>query len=234
MSIDEMVKTLLSHIEGKDAQQKPMRWPRVARWFCKLFCKLFLRMQVYDRENVPEEGGIVLISNHQSFLDPLFVAIALKSQLCFMARDTLFKSRIFGPLLKSVKAIPVRRGQADITSIKMIIAKLKQGEGVCLFPEATRTTDGRIAPFKGGFSLICRRGNAPVVPVLIDGAFECWPRHRKSFKIGSKITVTYGKPILVEKITGMEDDDFVAMLTNTLRSMQSQTRIAEGKQPFNY
>jgi 1-acyl-sn-glycerol-3-phosphate acyltransferase len=111
---------------------------------------------------------------------------------------------------------------------------LKQGDAVCLFPEATRTTDGKISPFKGGFTLLSRRGNAPVVPVLIDGAFECWPRHRKLFKIGSKITVTYGQPISVEKITGMEDDDFAAMLTNTMKQMQSKTRIADGKQPFDY
>ncbi len=107
-------------------------------------------------------------------------------------------------------------------------------EGVCLFPEATRTIDGRIASFKGGFTLLCRRGNAPVVPVLIDGAFECWPRHRKLFKPGSKISVTYGNPISVEQITAMEDDDFARLLTDTLRNMQSQTRLKNAKQPFNY
>ena len=205
-----------------------------ARWWCRLFCRLFLRMSFIGLENVPKTGPFVLAVNHQSFLDPIFAGIMLKGQLCFMARDTLFKSRIFGPLIKSVKAIPVRRGQADLASIKAIIAHLRQGDAVCLFPEATRTTDGRISPFKGGFSLICRRGNAPVVPVLIDGAFECWPRHRKLFKAGSKITVTYGRPISVEKITGMEDEDFAAMLTKTMRQMQSESRTAEGKQPFDY
>jgi 1-acyl-sn-glycerol-3-phosphate acyltransferase len=151
-----------------------------------------------------------------------------------MARDTLFASRIFGPLLLSVKAIPVRRGQADISAIRVIIAKLKQGHGVCLFPEATRTIDGRIASFKGGFGLLCRRGNAPVVPVLIDGAYECWPRHKNLFSPGSKITVCYGKPIPAEKIMGMEDEKFATLLTDTLRNMQSETRITRGKQPFNY
>jgi 1-acyl-sn-glycerol-3-phosphate acyltransferase len=205
-----------------------------ARLLCRWFCRIFFRMRFIGLENVPSTGPYILAVNHQSFLDPIFAGIMLKGQLCFMARDTLFKSKIFGLLLKSVKAIPVRRGQADLGSIKAIIAHLKQGDAVCLFPEATRTTDGRISPFKGGFSLICRRGNAPVVPVLIDGAFECWPRHRKLFKAGSEITVTYGQPISVEKITGMEDEAFAAMLTNTMRQMQSQTRIAQGKQPFNY
>lgn len=191
-------------------------------------------MRFTGMENVPSTGPVILAVNHQSFLDPIFAGIMLKRVLCFMVRDTLFKSRIFGPLLLSVNAIPVKRGHADLSAIKMIIAKLKQGRGVCLFPEATRTTDGKIATLKGGFGLLCRRGNSPVVPVLIDGAFECWPRHKKLFKPGSKITVTYGKSISVERIIGMEDDDFAKLLTDTLRNMQSGIRLKEGKQPFNY
>jgi 1-acyl-sn-glycerol-3-phosphate acyltransferase len=209
-------------------------WPRFARWWCWLFCITFFRMRFHGRENIPDKGPFVLAVNHQSFLDPLFAGISLKRVLCFMARDTLFKSRIFGPLLLSVNAIPVRRGQADIASIRTIIARLKEGRGVCLFPEATRSTDGRIAPFKGGFTLLCRRGNAPVVPVLIDGAFECWPRHKKLFSPGSKITVSFGHPISVEQITSMADDDFARLLTNRLRTMQSEIRLKNGKQPFNY
>jgi 1-acyl-sn-glycerol-3-phosphate acyltransferase len=209
-------------------------WCLFARWWCRLFCRLFFRMRFTGLENVPSTGPFILAVNHQSFLDPMLAGIALKGQLCFMARDTLFKSRIFGPLLSSVKAIPVRRGQADIASIKTIIAKLKQGQGVCLFPEATRTTDGKISSFKGGLSLLSRRADAPVVPVLIDGAFECWPRHKKLFSPGSKITVSYGQPISAEQIKEMEDDDFARLLTDRLRTMQSQTRITEGKQPFNY
>ena len=191
-------------------------------------------MRFVGMENIQASGPFIFVVNHQSFFDPIFAGIMFKGQLCFMARDTLFTNKILGPIIKSVKAIPVRRGQADLASIKAIIARLREGDSVCLFPEATRTTDGKIAPFKGGVSLLSRRGNAYVVPVLIDGAFECWPRHRKLFKIGSKITITYGKPISVEKITEMEDDVFAAMLTKTMRDMQSQTRIAEGKQPFNY
>jgi 1-acyl-sn-glycerol-3-phosphate acyltransferase len=210
------------------------RWCMFARMLFRWFCRLFFRMRFSGLENVPSTGPYILAVNHQSFLDPFLAGIALKRQLAFMARDSLFKGKFRDALLKSVKAIPVRRGQADLASIKAIIARLKQGDGVCLFPEATRTTDGKIAPFKGGFSLLCRRGNAPVVPVLIDGAFECWPRHRKLFKIGSRITVTYGRPISVEKITGMEDEDFAVMLTNTMRQMQTEVRTAEGKQPINY
>ena len=210
-------------------------WYFLVLWFCRTLCRIFFRLRYFGLENVPAQGPFVLASNHQSFLDPVFCSIFLKKrELYFMSRDTLFQNWFFGPLISSVKAIPVRRGQADISSIKTIIAKLKLGFGVCLFPEATRTTDGRIADLKGGLALLSRRGNAPVIPVLIDGAFECWPRHRKLFKLGSRITVSYGQPIPVEKIKNMEDDDFAKLLTSTLRNMQSKTRQNDAKQPFIY
>lgn len=190
-------------------------------------------MEFHGIENVPAKGPFIIASNHQSFLDPLFAGICIRP-VCFMARDTLFKNWFFGPLLLSVNAIPVRRGQADIASIRAILEKLKQGRGVCLFPEATRTNDGKIASLKGGFTLLSRRGNAPVVPVLIDGAFECWPRHKKLFKAGSKITVTYGKPVTAEQIAAMGDDRFAELLTDTLRKMQTNTRVLQGKKPLEY
>jgi 1-acyl-sn-glycerol-3-phosphate acyltransferase len=209
-------------------------WCRFARFLFWVFCTVFFRIHYYGRENIPAKGPFVLASNHQSYLDPILCGIGIKPVLCFMAKDTLFANKIFGPMLRSVDAIPVRRGQADIASIRAIIEKLKKGKGVCLFPESTRTIDGKIAPFKGGFTLLCRRGNAPLVPVLIDGAFECWPRDRKIFKPGSQIYVYYGKAIPSEEISAMDDDKFAALLTERLRNMQTEIHLKHGKQSLNY
>ena len=111
-----------------------MRWFRLARWLCKVFCHLFFRIDVYGKENVPDDGAVMLISNHQSFLDPVFCGIPLKRPLYFLARDTLFNNRLFGWLISSVNTIPVRRGQADLSSMKKVISVLKEGNGFCLFP----------------------------------------------------------------------------------------------------
>ena len=211
-----------------------MRWFRFARWMCKMFCILFFRLKVYGRENVPEEGAFILISNHQSFLDPLFCGVYLKRPLFFLARDSLFANRFFGWLISSLNTIPVRRGEADLSAIKKVIEKLKQGNGVCLFPEATRSRDGRISAFKPGFGLLCRRGGAAVVPVVIDGAFECWPRHKKIFSPGSKIVVHYGECIKAEQVKEMTDKQLAENLTLTLRKMQNQCRLEQGKEAYNY
>ncbi|TSA46063.1 hypothetical protein D4R52_01220, partial [bacterium] len=94
--------------------------------------------------------------------------------------------------------------------------------------------DGRIAPFKPGFGLLCRRGGASVVPVLVDGAFECWPRHKKIFLPGAQIVVCYGKCITADEVKNMNDRELAERLTDTLRQMQHSCRIKHGKEPYDY
>jgi 1-acyl-sn-glycerol-3-phosphate acyltransferase len=143
-------------------------------------------------------------------------------------------------LIYSLNAISIRRDHADgpghsanVSSVKEIISRLKQGRGVCLFPEATRTKDGKINDFKPGLSLLCRRSEAVIVPVLIDGAFECWPRDRKIFSPGF-VSVYYGKTITVKQARSMGDKKLAEVLTNTLRRMQNDCRVGHSKIPYNY
>jgi 1-acyl-sn-glycerol-3-phosphate acyltransferase len=208
-------------------------WFWFCRWVCRLFCILFFRLRTYGTENIPDKGPFLLVSNHQSYLDPVFCGIPLKRQLCFLARDSLFTNRFFGKLISSVNTIPLKQGEADLSAIKTVIAKLKDGKAVCLFPEGTRTSDGKIAPLKSGLGLLCRRGNAAVVPVVIDGAFECWPRHKRIFSSGP-ITVCYGKPIPADQAKNMGDEKLTQLVTKTLRNMQNACRSKLGKKPYDY
>lgn len=214
-------------------KESKMRWFRFARWCCRVLCNLFFRINVYGKENVPDTGAFVLISNHQSYLDPVFCGIYLERPLYFLARSSLWKNRFFGRLITSVNTIPVNQGKADLSAMKKVISKLKDGWGVCLFPEGTRTSDGKITPFKPGFGLLCRRGGATVVPVLIDGAFECWPRHKKVFSPG-QIVIYYGKAITSEQVKDMSDRELAEVLTDTLRRMQTESRLKQGKEPYSY
>jgi 1-acyl-sn-glycerol-3-phosphate acyltransferase len=175
----------------------------------------------------------VLISNHQSYLDPMVCGGIIQRRVSFLARESLFKHWLFGRMITSLGVIPVKLGEADISAMRKVIDVLKQGRGVCLFPEGTRTMDGKITPFKPGFGLLCRRGNAAVVPDVIDGAFECWPRHKKLFTRGS-IVVSYGKAITAEKAKKMGNEKLAEVLTETLRRMQNESRIKQGKKPYDY
>lgn len=208
-------------------------WFWHGRWICRVFCILFFRVRSYGRENVPDKGAFILVSNHQSYLDPIFCVGPLKRPSGFVARDSLFSNWFFSLLISSMNTMPVKLGEADISAMRKIIGKLKKGEGVCLFPEGTRTHDGKIAPLKPGFGLLCRRGGAAVVPVVIDGAFECWPRYKKLFSPGP-ISVCYGKPISAEQAKKMGDKKLAELLTDTLRQMQTNCRIKHGKKPYDY
>ena len=208
-------------------------WYWYTRWICKFFCILFFRVRSYGRDNVPKKGAFILVSNHQSYLDPIFCIGPLKRPSSCLARDSLFTNWFFGPLIASMNAIPVKLGEADMSAMRKALGKLKKGEGICLFPEGTRTYDGKIAPLKPGLGLLCRRGDAVIVPVVIDGAFECWPRHKKLFSPGP-ISVCYGKAISAEQAKNMGDKKLAEVLTDTLRRMQTKSRIKQGKKPFNY
>ena len=123
--------------------------------------------------------------------------------------------------------------QDSFATTQGTVTRIKKGEGVCLYPEGTRSTDGRITAFKPGFGLLCRRSKSPVVPALVDGAFECWPRQRKLFSPGP-VVVWFGKPLPPERIRQMSNEQLADWLTETLRQMQHTCRLQQGKEPYDY
>ena len=208
-------------------------WYKLARLGCRMFCALCCRFRVYGRENVPTEGPVILASNHQSYLDPVYCGVGVRRHLVYVARDTLFRYRLFAFLIHSLNAIPVARDKADIAAMRAIIARLQGGAAVCLYPEGTRTRDGRIIPVKAGFGLLCRRAKAVVVPVLIDGGFETWPRHNRFFRPGA-INVQFGTPLSPAQIDTMTNEELADQLTHTLRQMQHTARLKQDRKPYAY
>ena len=176
---------------------------------------------------------MLLLGNHQSYLDPVFCQIPLRRRMGYVARDTLFESRVFGATLRSWGVIPVRRGHGDLKAMREVIKKLKEGRAVCLFPEGTRTTDGRIGPAKPGFGLLARRAGARILPVLIDGAYECWPRQRRLPRFG-RVVVCYGPCFSAEQVAGLSDRALAELVTTTLRRMQGRCRLALGRRVHEY
>ena len=209
-------------------------WYQFVLTSAAIFCKVFFRCRFYGRENVPKTEAFLLICNHQSFIDPVLLAVAAKRHLHFLARDTLFKNKFFAWLISSVNAMPVRRGEADMGAMKMIISKLKEGKPVLLFPEGTRSLDGKISAFKPGFGLLCKRGKAGILPAVIDGAFEAWPKNKKFFKFAGRIEVSFGKYTAAEEVRNTDSRELADKLTDVLRQMQKVSRQRQGKEVFEY
>ena len=150
-------------------------WQRVAGF---LFVLVF-GLRVYHRRRFPRRGGVLVVANHQSYLDPILAAAGILRVFHPMARESLFRFAPFRWLIRSLYAFPVRRGTADLTAVKEALRLLRDGAVVLMFPEGTRTRDGSIGPMHGGPATIAARAGVPIVPMVIDGAFEAWPRTRR-------------------------------------------------------
>jgi 1-acyl-sn-glycerol-3-phosphate acyltransferase len=184
---------------------------------------LVFRGRVLHTERVPKTGGVLLVCNHQSYLDPVLAALALPREAHFMARDTLFRGGFFKPLIESLNAFPVKRGSADIGAIKETLKRLKNGGLITVFPEATRTEDGTIRPMQPGVVLVARKAGVPLVPTLILGAFEAWPRQAKLPR-PRRVLVAYGQPVTAERMRDLTDEECVALVRGRFVELMERYR----------
>jgi 1-acyl-sn-glycerol-3-phosphate acyltransferase len=163
------------------------------------------RGEVEGLENLPGSGGYIVAANHASHLDPPIVGLHLSHQVSFFARKTLWKPGVAAWWLDAVGTIPVDRdGAADVGAIKRVLATLKDGKSIILFPEGTRSADGTVQPPKAGVGMIACRTGRPVIPARVFGSFAAFGRG-KNIRLGSPIDVVYGSPLAPEQYDRPED-----------------------------
>ncbi len=204
------------------------------RWGLRFLLPTFWKARVYGRHNEPSEGGVVYISNHQSFLDPMLVGFGLVRPLNYMARSTLFDTPGLNQLMSSLNAFPVKRGTADTGALKEAMRRIKRGGQVLVFAEGTRTKNGRIAPFLPGFSLLAQRAAQWIVPVVIDGAFEAWPRTQSLPSLGEDIVVSFGKAIPQEEARKFKSAPLVEHIRQKIIQLQTDVRQRQGRPELKY
>ncbi len=192
---------------------------KIGRVFFQFIAVLMFHIRTFNRWNIPSTGGALLVTNHQSFLDPWLIGIAIKRQIHYMARDTLFQGGITQWMMESTNTFPIRRGRADSTAVREAIARLNRGYLVNIFPEATRTSDGTIGPIAAGVAIIVHRSKAPVIPIVIDGAFEAWPRNQK-FPSCRPIRILYGSPIDHAELAALTADEIAVRIRQEMVNLQ--------------
>ncbi len=176
----------------------------------RLSAMVFYRYRYFGAHHIPETGGGLICSNHQSNLDPALVGIISKRHLNFVAKESLF----FFPLnlvIFLLDAIPITREGMSITGIKETLKRTRRGELSLIFPEGHRTTNGELLPFMPGFVTIARRTKVPLIPVGMDGAYQAWPRNRSYPWIG-RVVIVVKEPIHPEVYLKLTDDELVELL----------------------
>lgn len=173
-----------------------MRWIYWTGWlvFRSAFRSLFgLRVRGADR--LLTEGPVLVVANHQSFLDPPLIGTLYHSEMHFLARKTLFKG-FFKWLYGQWNSIPVDQEKPDMSSLKTIIRRLKEGNRVLVFPEGARTHDGSLGEAQPGVGLIAVKAGVPIQPIRIRGARRALPRGSARVRL-ERIEVHIGEPIIL-------------------------------------
>jgi 1-acyl-sn-glycerol-3-phosphate acyltransferase len=173
------------------------------------------RPWVRGDENVPEEGGAILASNHLSFSDSIFLPLVLKRRVTFLAKSDYFtgrglKGRLTAGFLKGAGQLPIDRsgGQASEAALQTGLKVLRRGDLLGLYPEGTRSPDARLYRGKTGVARLALEAGVPVLPVAMIGTDKVQPIGRRLPKLG-RVGLVIGKPLDFSRYDGMEDDRFV-------------------------
>ena len=179
---------------------------RIAYWIILAFFTLFYRVRFEGVGNIPRTGGLLVVANHQSHLDPPLLGV-------------------FGALLRGLGTIPIKESEGDAGAVRTSIAQLKAGRLVVIFPEGSRSPDGGMYSFKRGSWLLLARSGAAVLPVAVEGCFDAWPRQRGfPHLFGHRCAVAFGMPIPFEELKAMGADAALDRLAREVDALRMGLR----------
>lgn len=180
-----------------------------------LFKALDLKIDTQGSENIPRSGGAVLVSNHISYLDFIFnglAALPQKRLVRFMAKESVFRHKVSGPLMRGMKHIPVDRKQGE-NAYKHALDSLRSGEIIGVFPEATISESFTLKSFKSGAARLAQEAGVPLIPMAVWGTQRIWTKGKpRNFgRNHIPVTIRVGKPV------DAATDEYAGAITRRLR-----------------
>lgn len=152
----------------------------------RIFAKILYRVEIVGENNIPSEGNVILVANHKSFLDPVFMMMAVRERRIIpVAKKELFDVPILRHILKKLDVIPIDRANPGISTIKTILKQIKSGRILGIFPEGTRSSMDMFLPAKPGVGLFAVKTKAIIIPMSII----------TKYRIFSKVKIVIGKPV---------------------------------------
>ena len=153
-------------------------WYDTCYWLSGTVMTFGFSLRTEGHRNVPEHGPALLVANHQSYMDPILVGLAVRRHPVFLARQSLFRYGPLAWLMHSLHAVAVNHRGFAREGLKAILDQLRAGRVVGIFPEGRRTGDGRVSPLRPGIHLLIKRMEMAIVPIGIAGAYDAWSRWR--------------------------------------------------------
>jgi 1-acyl-sn-glycerol-3-phosphate acyltransferase len=211
-------------------------WIEFVRHACLAGATLALRLRVSGQANIPLHGPLLMLANHESYLDPMLIGTCSPRHVTYLARHTLFRGA-FGKLLTSLRSVPIDQDGVGRAGLVTIINELQRGRAVLVFPEGTRTHDGTMQPLKPGIALLINRTKAPVLPVGVAGTYDAWPLWRKLPHLaplglaGSGrrgVSVVFGKPIEAARFAGRPRDEMLKDVADEMRQVMAAAERLRG------
>jgi 1-acyl-sn-glycerol-3-phosphate acyltransferase len=208
------------------------RWWDLGKTTCFFTTTALWSLRTAGAHHVPRTGPVLALSNHQSFLDPVLVGLAIPRYVRFVHRQTLQKNKLLAWVMASLRAIPIDHKGFSREGLQATLDVLAAGHCVGMFPEGERTHDGSVEPFKPGIALLLKRVKAPILPVGIAGAYAAFSRHMKVPKLAplfmprneATIAVSVGSPIDPGKYAKATREE---MLEDLRQAVMVQTAAAE-------
>jgi len=177
------------------------------------------RLKIQGNEIFDKSKNYLIVTNHSSLFDILAI-MAVKPAVSWFGRERLIKIPVFGHLLKSIDYIPMK--SANIRNTKIMIDQLihkSKGFTIAIFPEGTRTIDGKIQDFKRGFIHVLRAADLDILPITLNGLYELKPKTRFYIKFDAKVEVVVHKPIAKEELIAMSDKEIISTVKNVIESV---------------
>jgi 1-acyl-sn-glycerol-3-phosphate acyltransferase len=206
-------------------------WYEGSFWLSMVGMTLLFSLRTEGQQNVPRRGPALLVSNHQSYIDPILIGLAARRHLWYIARKTLFYHPAAVRFLRSVHSIPIDQEGFAREGIREVLQQFQAGRAVVIFPEGERTLTGQMNELRPGIHLLIKRGAVPVVPIGIAGAYDAYPRWR-AYPIPAPlfcpdpgkgtIAVSIGRPIPAEHFAKWSREQVLAELTTELHKMHAQ------------
>ena len=169
----------------------------VGRIAVNIFFHLFYKTEIYGKENIPPESErFIICANHRGYFDPPLVGLAMPYQIGFMAKEELFRNKLFGAFIRKLGAFPIRRGKSDFGALRSAISMAKSSKHIVIFPEGGRSHNNRLRKGKMGAAMVAIKARANILPIGLEGTYKPF----------TKIKINIGKPIILEEYFDVKTD----------------------------